>query len=176
MMLVMRVDDPLVSARVPGNKALRRSASLFAVMLMASCWLPAQSQKPAAPKTKTRLAMAIDQTLEQGHDAVLPPHVSNLLGISPQEREVPVKQFVEMGALIRGFEVSTSEHNNVVIFVEDRAKKETTFYLTSRRGVLRRVLSVREGVGYRRVPNKADKDAFEKEKQDLVDKLVPKHP
>ena len=109
-------------------------------------------------------------------DAVLPPHVSNLLGISPEEREVPVKQFVEMGALIRGFEVSTSEHNNVVIFFEDRAKKETTFYLTSRRGVLRRVLSVREGIGYGRVPNKADKDAFEKEKQDLVDKLVPKHP
>jgi hypothetical protein len=122
-----------------------------------------------------RLAAAIDRTVAEGHDAVLPPHVSHLLGISPQEHEVPIKQFVEMGEPIHGFEVSTAEHNNVVIFVESRAQKETTFYLTSRRGLLRKVLSVREGVGYDRSPTKDDKEAFEKEKQRWMDRLAS-HP
>ena len=151
-----------------------RTTYLILAVVGALCTLAAQTQKPAAPKAKTRLASAIDRTLEQGHDAILPPHVSTLLGIS-QEQEVPVKQFVEMGELIRGFEVSTAEHNHVVIFVEKRAEKETTYYLTSRSGVVRRILSVRDGVGYARLPSKDDKDAFQKEKQTWVDKLVHEH-
>lgn len=152
-----------------------RTTSLILGVAVAVCPLGAQSQKPAAPKTKTRFASAIDRTLAEGHDAILPPHVSTLLGIS-QEQEVPVKQFVEMGDLIRGFEISVAEHNNVVLFVEKRAEKETTFYLTSRKGALLKVLAVRGGVGYVRQPSKDDKDAFEKEKQTWVDKLVPKLP
>ncbi len=124
-------------------------------------------------RAKTRLARAIDKTLEQGHDATLPPHVSNLLGISPQEHEVPVKQFAEMGEPIRGFEVAIAEHNNVIMFVESRATNETTFYLTSPKGVLRRVLSITEGVGHPRIPNIGDKAAFEKEKHYWLNRLVP---
>ena len=153
--------------------ASRRMGNVFVVVLTV-CSVAAQSPRAAAPKAKSRLASAIDRTLEQGHDAILPPHVANLLGISPQEREVPVKQFAEMGELIRGFEVSAAAHNNVVLFVESRARKESTFYLTSRSGVLRKVLSVREGVGYARVPTKDDREAFEKEKQHWVDQLAPK--
>jgi len=118
---------------------------------------------------------AIDRTLAEGNEAILPPHVSNLLGISPKEHEIPVKQFVEMGEPIRGFEVSTAEHNNVVIFVESRTQKKSTFYLTSRRGILRKVLSIIEGVGYSRVPTKDDKDEFEKEKKRWTDQLATQH-
>lgn len=132
----------------------------------------AQSQKPA-PKTKSRLSTAIDLTLEKGHDVNLPPHISTLLGIS-REKEIPVKQAVEMGEPIRGFEVSTATHTDVVIFVESRAAKETTYYLTSRAGTLRKVLSVREGTGYSRRPTKDDMDAFAKEKQYWVDRIVPR--
>jgi hypothetical protein len=80
-----------------------------------------------------------------------------------------------MGELIRGFEVSTADHNNVVIFVENRAQKQSTFYLTSKRGTLRKVLAVIKGTGYSRRPTKPDQEAFEKEKQRWVDQLAPKH-
>lgn len=146
----------------------------FTVVLLAIGSLAAQSRPPAAPKIESRLEAAIDRTLVQGHSAILPPHVSHLLGISPEEHEVPVKQFVEMGEPIRGFEVSSDHPNNVVLFVESREKKESTFYLTSRRGALRKVLAVIEGVGYDRRPTPDDRHAFEKEKQHWIDRLAPK--
>lgn len=157
-----------------GSIALRTRNGIVVMMLAAGC-LSAQSQKPAPTRTKSPLGSAIDRTVDQGHDAVLPPHVSNLLGISPNEHEVPIKQFVQMGEPIRGFEVSSANHNNVIIFVENRAQKQTMFYLTSRRGGLRKVLSVVEGTGYARVPTKDDKEAFEKEKQRWVEQLTGKH-
>lgn len=148
--------------------------NVIVLMFVAAGCLTAQTQKPATPKTKSRLATAMDVTLEKGHDAILPPHVSHLLGISPQEQEVPVKQFVQMGEPVRGFEISSAEHNNVVIFVENRAQKQTTFYLMSRHGTLRKVLAVVEGTGYARVPTKDDREAFEQEKQWWLDQLAPK--
>lgn len=174
-MLVMQA-APTPASVFLSRGLVPRAHNLIFFLLLATSGLVAQTPNTAAPKAKTRFASAIERTLEEGHDAILPPHISNLLGISPQEHEIPVKQFVEMGALIRGLEISTAEHNNVVIFVEDRTQKETTFYLTSRLGVLRRVLSVREGIGYGRTPTKDDKDAFAKEKQAWIDKLVPKSP
>ena len=143
--------------------------------VVAIAWT-AYSQTHAAAKKKSPLSRAVDQTLEQGHDAVLPPHISHLLGISPDEHEVAIKQFVVMEQPIRGFEVSTADHHNVVLFVEDRDQKESTFYLTSSRGLLRKVLSVRQGVGYDRVPTKDDRAAFEKEKQLRLDRLTPQRP
>jgi hypothetical protein len=158
--------------QVPVLKLMRMAGILILLMVPL---LVAQAPTAAAPKAKSRLATAIDRTLEQGHDAVLPPHVSHLLGISPEEHEVPVKQFAEMGEPIRGFEVSAAEHNNVVLFVESRANNQSTFYLSSPRGALRKVLTVIEGIGYARVPTKDDREAFEKEKQYWIDRLVPKH-
>ena len=172
MMLVMQATDSVFSNSFARRR--RMQTAIACMLLLAGC-LAAQSQKPSASQTKSAFGIAIDRTLDQGHDAILPPHVSNLLGISPQEHEIPVKQFVEMGEPIRGFEVSTAKHNNVVIFVESRAQKQSTFYLTSRRGTLRRVVAVIEGVGYPRVPTKDDKDEFEKEKKRWTDQLTTKH-
>lgn len=176
MMLSMQAAHAVFSVVVPRSTDLRRMRQLIPVLLLALCSLAAQSKKNAAPPAKSRLAIAIDQTLDQGHDAILPPHVSNLLGISPQQQAVPVKQALEMGEPVRGFEVSTAEHNNVIIFVESRTQKQSTFYLMSRRGTLRKVLAVIEGVGYTRVPTKEDREAFEKEKQRWVDTLAGKSP
>ena len=150
-----------------------RTPKVIAVMLLAVCSLAAQSRTPTAPAT-SRFAAAIDQTVAHGRDAVLPPHISHLLGISPREQEVPIKQFVIMGEPIRGIEISKAETNNVVIFVENRAQKESTFYLTSKRGTLRKVLSVKNGVGYGRQPTRDDREALEKEKQYWVEQLSPK--
>jgi len=175
-MLVMRGLLALFAPFSLHSASWRRNRSTIFVLLLAVGGLAAQSQKPAPGKASSRLASAIERTLDQGHDAILPPHVSHLLGISPDEHEVPVKQFVEMGAPIRGFEVSTAEHNDVVMFVESLDKKDRTFYLVSSRGVLRKVLSIIDGVGYDRPPTAADKAAFEPEKQHWLDVLAPKQP
>jgi hypothetical protein len=145
------------------------------VVLLVFGTLAAQSQKSATPKTDTRFATAIEITLEKGHDSTLPPHISTLLGIA-HEHEVSIKQAVQMGEPIRGFEVSNDEHHDVVIFVENRTAKETTFYLTSRAGTLRKVLSVQEGTGHPRRPTTQDVIAFRKEKLYWIDRIVPKKP
>ena len=171
MMLVMPA-----AHRMPCSCFARRKIrNGLSLMLLGLCGLRAPAQKSAGSPTPSPLARAIDRTLAEGHDAILPPHVSNLLGISPDEHEVPVKQFAEMGELIRGFEVSTAEHNNVVIFVENRAQKQSTYYLMSKRGTLRKVLAVIEGTGHPRQPTKPDRATFEKEKQRWVDALAPIH-
>ena len=172
MMLVMQATHRAFSHLFARRE---RTQTAIALILLSAACLTAQSQQPAAPQTKPSLGPAVDRTLDEGHDAILPPHVSNLLGISPEEHEIPVKQFVQMGEPIRGFEVSTAEHNNVVIFVESPSEKQSTFYLTSRRGNLRRVLAVIEGVGHSRLPTKHDKDEFEKEKKRWTEQLATKH-
>lgn len=156
--------------------AVLNQMQIAIVLMLLALGSLAQSQTAAAPKPKSGLSAAINRTLEEGHDAILPPHISHLLGISPEEHEIPVKQFAEMGEVVRGFEVSSAEHNNVVLFVENRTEKQSTFYLASRRGILRKVLAVIEGTGYARVPTKDDRAAFEKEKQYWVDRLAPNHP
>jgi hypothetical protein len=173
MMLVMHATHRFLAGFIQFCCAPTRISHVV-IILLAIGSLAAQSRTPAAPKVESRLAAAVDRTLAQGHNAILPPHVSHLLGISPQEQEVPVKQFAEMGEPIRGFEVSSDQSNNVVLFVESRAKNESTFYLTSRRGVLRKVLSVVKGVGYDRRPTTEDRNAFAKEKQRWIDRLAPK--
>lgn len=170
MMPVMQAGHPHVSGVSRHSKPMT-----LVIVLSTVCTLFAQTKTPA-PKVTNPMVSVINRTLEQGRDAVLPPHISHLLGISPQAHEVPVKQFTQMGEPIRGFEVSEAEHNNVVMFVESRAEKKTTFYLTSRRGGLRKVLSVIEGVGYDRLPTEGDKREFEKEKQHWIDVLASKHP
>lgn len=174
MMLAMHAASHSASVFSPRNICVRQLQTIALMLLLAVCGaathVQAQTKAPKSP-----LAAAIARVLAEGHDAILPPHVSNLLGISPQEQEVPVKQFAEMGEPIRGIEVSTADHNNVVIFVESRAQKESTFYLMSRGGVLRKVLSVQQGVGHSRQPTKDDKESFEKEKQHWVAQLAPKH-
>lgn len=135
----------------------------------------ASSQTKPAPKPQRRLVAAVHKTLAEGKDAALPPHISNLLGISPMEREVPVKQFAIIGELVRGFEVDIADHDHIVIFIDDRSKKESMFYLTSPLGTLQKVLSVRQGVGYTRVPTPADQKAFATEKSFWLDRIALEH-
>jgi len=152
------------------------TGNVLLIMFLAVSGLAAQTQKSAGSQTTSSLARAIERTETEGRNAILPPHVSDLLGISPDKKEVPVKQLMLMGEPIRGFEVSTVKPNDVVIWVESRAQQQTTYYLMSRRGTLRRVLAVIEGTGHPRQPTKDDQTAFAKEKQRWVDQLAPKNP
>jgi hypothetical protein len=152
------------------ESVMRGSQIAASIVVLLGCALGAPGQT-AASRTQGRFSGAIAKTLAQGRDAVLPPHISHLLGISPAEKEVPVKQFVEMKEDIRGFEVGSLKQDDVVLFVEDRVSHDTTFYLTSPNGKLRRVLAVRGGVGYERAPTQADRKVFEKEKTYWVGRL-----
>lgn len=144
--------------------------SLVLVFVAASAIL-AQTAPPS--KTQGRLDTAVTATLEQGRNAILPPHISHLLGISPNELEVPVKQFaVKEQQVVKGFDVSLGDHD-IVIFVEDMSAKESTFYLVSPRGHLRRVVAVSAGVGNDRSATLADTKACEMEKRFWLDRLAP---
>jgi hypothetical protein len=172
-MLVMRAKPLRSLAILPHGRAARTIAFILAIAVLSG--LLASSQTKPGPKPQRRLVAAVDKTLADGKDAVLPPHISNLLGISPQEREVPVKQFVIMGEVVKGFDVDIADHHHIVIFVEDRSKKENMFYLTSPLGTLQKALSVREGVGYIRMPTAPDQKAFATEKSFWLDRITPEH-
>jgi hypothetical protein len=149
---------------------MRASQIAASIVVLLACALGSPAQT-ATSQTQGRFSGIIDKTLAKGRDAVLPPHISHLLGISPAEKEVPVKQFVEIKEDIRGFEVGSLQQDDVVLFVEDRGSHDATFYLTSPNGKLRRVLAVRGGVGYKRAPTQADRKVFEKEKSYWVGRL-----
>src|SRR5437016_14490792 len=57
------------------------------------------------------------QNLARRPACKLPPHLSTLLGLS-QEQECPVRQgVVRTGKVVQGFDVSTSNKNDVVLFI-----------------------------------------------------------
>ena len=174
MMLPMEAVSPLPRPS-PRTTPTRRRLSAILVLGIVAFSL-AHAQKTSAPKTDKRLALAVSKTLEQGHDVFLPPHISHLLGISPDEQKVPVKQLAEMGETIRGFEVSTANHNDIVIFVENQSQGDSIFYLLSATGTVRKVVSVKAGVGYDRAPTAADRTALAAEKKLWLDRLVPATP
>jgi len=149
-----------------------RLSRITTLMLVVAIYAAAGlAQTAPAAKAQRRFAAAVDKTVAEGRDAILPPHISNLLGISPEEREVPVKQFAEVGEVVKGFDVSAAKHDDIVIFVEHPADKGGVFYLASRSGKVRKVVEVDKGVGYGRVPTAKDRTAFESEKQHWVDRL-----
>jgi len=153
----------------------QRRIALFIIVLALS-FSAALPQAASHSKAQRQVTAAVKKTLEQGKDAILPPHISNLLGISPSERAVSVKQFAQIGEVVKGFDVSTANHEHVVIFVEHPAAKQSTFYLALPSGRVRRVVVVEAGVGHARAPTAKDKKAFEIEKQYWLDLLESKRP
>src|SRR5271165_2568575 len=127
---------------------------------------------PGSP-AQGKFAQAVDKTVREGLHATLPPHISTLLGVS-QEEACPVMQsVVRTGNVVQGFDVSVTNKNDVVLFVVDETANDQTLYLTSPEGTLRKVVSVKVGVGAVARISDQDKKAFEKEKQFWVDRLVP---
>lgn len=148
---------------------------VVAFLLTVATFLTA-GQTPSASGTGTRdrIARAADTVLTAGLQAKIPPHVSDMLGISSDQKECEVSQkFERNGKLVRGFDVSRADKSNIVLFVVDEATNEQTFYLTSGRGTLRRVLAVREGIGHVLPVTAKEKAAFEKELQFWLGLIVP---
>jgi hypothetical protein len=96
-----------------------------------------------------------------------------LLGLA-MEKESPVMQgVVRAEKLVRGFDVSTANQYDVVLFAVNETTHDQTLYLTSTDGALRKIVSVKGGVGKIRPVSSEDKKLFETEKQFWLDRLAP---
>ena len=132
-----------------------------------------QAQHSVPSRGKGRLALAADTTFREGAHAKLPPHLSTLLGVS-KEAEYPVMQsVVRTGNIVQGLDVSVANKNDIVLFVVDEIANNQTLYLTSPEGTLRKLVSVKAGVGDAVRITTTDIHAFKKEKQFWVDHLAP---
>lgn len=146
---------------------------LVLTVLMSVSTTRAQVQHLPSKQARKRMARAVDKTLQEGLHAKLPPHLSTLLGLS-QEKECLVMQgVVRTGEVVQGFDVSTANKNDVVLFVVNEATNGQTLYLTTKEGLLRKVVTVEEGVGRIQKVTGEDRKGFEKEKQFWLDRLAP---
>jgi hypothetical protein len=147
----------------------------LAILILAAVILAAAGQAQNAPRPAApgRLARAADVTVREGLHATLPPHISTLLGLTKEE-ECPVMQgVVHTGSLVQGLDVSVANKNDIILFVVDETANDQSLYLTSPEGALRKVVAVKAGVGdVVRITDK-EREAFKKEKQFWVDRLVP---
>ncbi len=125
------------------------------------------------PQARKRMVRAVDKTLQEGLHAKLPPHLSTLLGLSKEEECDVMQGVVRTGRVVQGFDVSTANKNDVVLFVVDETTNDQTLYMTSKEGDLRKIVIVKKGVG--RIQNITSKDrkAFDKEKVFWLDRLAP---
>ena len=146
---------------------------VFLVLLL-TCLAAGQAQSAPGFGNHERIARAANRVLVAGLQAKIPPHVSDMLGISANGKECLVAQRFERSRnLVRTFNVSITDRNNIVLFVTDEAANEQTYYLTSDQGRLRRVLAVRGGTGnVLRVTGK-ERTAFARELQFWLDRIVP---
>jgi hypothetical protein len=157
-------------------RSLSRGLVRVVAFLLPVVTFLAAGQAPPAPGfgTRERVARATDRVLMSGLQAKIPPHVSEMLGISGDRKDCLVSQrFERNGEVVRGFNVSVTDKNNIVLFVTDEAANEQTYYLTSGLGGLRRVLAVRAGTGHILPVTGKEKAAFKKELQFWLDRIVP---
>ncbi len=147
-------------------------AFLLAVVMFVSA-TGAQVGPSPSPQARKRMVRAVDKTVQEGLHAKLPPHLSTLLGLSKEEECLVMQSAVRTGKVVQGFDVSTANKNDVVLFVVNETTNDQTLYLTSKEGVLRKVVKVEEGVGRVQKITSEDRKAFEKEKQFWLDRLAP---
>jgi hypothetical protein len=154
-----------------GDRWRGLAATLSLLLLISLAHAQVGSSSGAA--VRKRMAVAVDRTLKEGAHAKLPPHLSTLLGLT-EEKECPVVQgVVRTGSLVQGFDVSTADHKDVIIFAVSEPTNDQTLYLTSRDGALRKVVVVEQGVGRVQKITAEDRKGFEKERQFWLDRLAP---
>lgn len=152
--------------------------SMFAAFLClgnsASYAAPTHSKSVVHPKAE--LAVAADTIVQRGFHAGLPPHISTLLGLTHEESCSVMQGVLRSSERTQGIEVAEKNHKDIIIFVVNETTKDQTFYLTSPVGALRKVLAVRQGIGYDVKPTEADVQAFEQEKKMWEDFLQRRNP
>jgi hypothetical protein len=151
-----------------------RFFGLVAVFLGAWVILPlaaGQAQHSHDFHPQQRLGLAADTAVRAGVHSKLPPHLSTLLGLSKEEETPMLQSVVRTGKVVQGFEVSDANKKDIVIFVVDESANNQDLYLTSPEGTLRRVVSVKAGVGNVVKMTENERNAFKKEKTFWVNRL-----
>ena len=160
-------------SRFDGDWSSRFAVALLLAVVTFGLATRAQVGPSPRPQARNRMVRAVDKTLQEGLHAKLPPHLSTLLGISKEEECHVMQAVVRTGKVVQGFDVSTANKSDVVLFVVTEATNDQTLYLTSKEGVLRKVVTVEQGVGRVQEITSEHRKAFEKEKQFWLDRLAP---
>jgi hypothetical protein len=147
------------------------AVALFLTLVTFGSATRAQVGPSPSPQARKRMVRAVDKTLQEGLHAKLPPHLSTLLGLSKEEECLVMQGVVRTGKVVQGFDVSMANKNDVVLFVVNETTNHQNLYLTSKEGVLRKVVTVEEGVGRVQKITSEDRKAFEKEKQFWLNRL-----
>jgi hypothetical protein len=155
---------------------LSRSAVAVAFLLTVGMFVSAtraQVGRSPSPQARKRMVRAVDKTLQEGLHAKLPPHLSTLLGLSKEE-ECPVMQgMVRTGKVVQGFDVSTANKNDAVLFVVNETTNDQTLYLTSKEGVLRKSSEGRGGGGPGSKDHRRRSESVRERKAVLVGSVSP---
>ncbi len=162
-------------SKLDGDRSSRLSAAVIFLLAVAMLVSATRAQVRPSPgsQARQRMAQAVDKIVQEGLHAKLPPHLSTLLGLS-KEQESQVRQgVVRTGNVVQGFDVSTSNKNDVVIFVVNETTNDQALYLTSKEGLLRKMVKVQAGVGQVQKITDKDRKAFEKEKVFWLNRLAP---
>ena len=122
------------------------------------------------------MAEAVDKTLKEGIAAKLPPHISTLLGLTKGEEVRVMQAVLRNGKQVQGFDVSKANKSDVILFVVDETVNNQVLYLTSRNGVLRKMVKVEAGEGNVHAITAEDRKAFDNEKQFWLSQLAPAVP
>ena len=160
-------------SKFDGDRSSRFAVAFLLTVVTFGSATRAQVGPSPSPQARKRMIRAVNKTLQEGLHAKLPPHLSPLLGVSKEEECLVMQGVVRTGKVVRGFDVSTANINDVVLFVVSETTNDQTLYLTSKEGVLRKVVTVEEGVGRVQNITSEDRKAFEKEKQFWLDRLAP---
>lgn len=143
-------------------------------LILALFTFPATSQRPK-PADKPFAKFSESVLGDVGKDAHLPPHVSQLLGLTTKEQNTNVKQvaFFLKDQEVIAFNVSVQNHKDIVLF---RVTPTTmTHFLTSPEGKLRKaVRSAKpspDAAGYdaAELTKTEANEGFKKEKQCWID-------
>jgi hypothetical protein len=124
------------------GKAATRTWPLIAIVL-AAVTLAAVAAAQGPPAS---LKSVIDTVVRNGPDSQLPAHLSLVLGLNKGELGTPVKQAVMRdGAIVRTFNVRTSNHDDVVMMAFDEQKKSMKAFLVTPGGHLRKAVAYQAG-------------------------------
>lgn len=151
-----------------------RHVIVFAVFAMwatvSNATVPASPKPVAHPNAE--LAAAADVVVQRGFHVELPPHISTLLGLTREQTCAVTQGILRSSGKTQGIDITEKNPDDIVIFIVDDTTQDQTFYLTSRMGALRRLVSVKEGIGHVLTPTKADVEAFQQEKKMWEERLA----
>jgi len=104
------------------------------------------SAASAAGAAAASLSRFAQQVLDRGSEAHLPPHLAMTLSVSDGTHPVPVRQIAaRVGAVVHTYNVVSGARRQVVLISNDEGRHETSAYVLSADGSMRRAVRYQSG-------------------------------